>query len=312
MLLRILGALILIAVVVIALFAWLMQPVDRSEAQARWMTQEDRMVEAAGQSWRVRESGPEGAPAVVLIHGFSHSLESLEPLADALEADHRVIRFDLPGHALTGPREDRAYSVSDTVDQVAALLEEIAPDRFVLGGHSLGGLVAWRYAAQAPERVAGLVLIAPGGYPNLGVGDEPAPVPQQVKLYLTAAPMAGVEAATAALYADPSRITEAQLERIHAMMRVEGIGPALVERIEQFTLPDPNPILRTIEAPALIIWGQRDAMISPEHGPRFAAAMPDAELVLIDDAGHMPVEEQPEATAQAVRAFLAGLDPSSG
>ncbi|MGX6647839.1 alpha/beta fold hydrolase [Maricaulaceae bacterium MS644] len=308
MLLRILGALLLIAVLVIAAFAWLMQPVDRSQAEAMWMTDEDRMVEAAGQTWRVRESGPETAPAVVLIHGFSHSLESLEPLADALEIDHRVIRFDLPGHALTGPREDGAYSVDATVNQVAALLDQVAPDSFVLGGHSLGGLVAWRYGAANPQRVDGLVLIAPGGYPNLSVGDVPAPVPQQVRLFLTAAPMAGVEAATAALYADPSRITDTQLQRIHAMMRVEGVGPALVERIEQFTLPDPNPVLREIGTPALILWGQRDAMISPEHGPRFAAAMPDAALVLIEDAGHMPVEEQPDASADAVRAFLDGLE----
>jgi len=306
MLLRILGALILIAVMVVAVFAWLMQPTDPSQAEARWMTDEDRMVNAAGETWRVRESGPEGAPAVVLIHGFSHSLESLEPLADALEADHRVIRFDLPGHALTGPREDAAYSVEATVGQVSALLDRIAPERFSLGGHSLGGLVAWRYAAEHGDAVNRLILIAPGGYPNLGVGDEPAPVPQQVRLYLTAAPMAGVQAATAALYADPSRITQAQLERVHAMMRIGGVGPALVERIEQFTLPDPNPALRGIDIPTLIVWGQRDAMISPEHGPRFAAAMPDARLVLIEDAGHMPVEEQPEATAAAVRTFLEG------
>ncbi|MEQ8404350.1 MAG: alpha/beta fold hydrolase [Oceanicaulis sp.] len=307
MLLRILGTLILIAVIAVAVFAWLLQPVDRSQAQARWMSEEDRLVEAAGQTWRVRESGPEAAPAVVLVHGFSHSLESLEPLADALERDHRVIRFDLPGHALTGAREDAAYSVDATVDQVGALLKTIAPDQYVLGGHSLGGLVAWRHAAEHEDDVRGLVLIAPGGYPNLGVGDEPAPVPQQVRLYLTAAPMAGVEAATAVLYADPSRITEAQLERIQAMMRIEGVGPALVQRIEQFTLPDPNPVLRGIETPTLILWGQRDAMISPEHGPRFAAAMPNARLTLIEDAGHMPVEEQPEATAQAVRRFLEGL-----
>jgi len=109
------------------------------------------------------------------------------------------------------------------------------------------------------------------------------------------------------LYADPSRMTEAQLERIQAMMRIEGVGPALVERIEQFTLPNPNPVLREIQTPTLIVWGQRDVMISPEHGPRFAAAIPDASLALIEDAGHMPVEEQPEATAQAVRTFLSAL-----
>ncbi|XBQ15912.1 MAG: alpha/beta hydrolase [Oceanicaulis sp.] len=307
MLLRILGALILIAVALVALFAWMMQPVGADAAASQWMTEEDRMVDAAGETWRVRESGPENAPAIVLIHGFSHSLESLEPLADALEADWRVIRFDLPGHALTGPRADGDYSVAGTVDQVAALLEEIAPERFVLAGHSLGGLVAWRYAARKPEAVRGLVLIAPGGYPNLGVGDEPAPVPQQIKLFLTAAPESAVSAATGAMYADPTRVSEDQVARIHAMMRIEGVGPALISRLEQFTLPAPNPDLRNIEAPTLIVWGQRDTMVPPQHGPRFAAAIPDARLVLIEDAGHLPAEEKPEETAAAVRAFLETL-----
>ena len=49
-------------------------------------------------------------------------------------------------------------------------------------------------------------------------------------------------------------------------------------------------------------------MIPPEHGPRFAAAIPDARLVLIEDAGHMPVQEHPAATARAVRGFLDGLE----
>jgi len=308
MLLRILGALILIVVALIALLAYLMQPTGLDEARAQWMTDEDRLVDAAGQTWRVRESGPEQGPALILIHGFSHSLETWEPLADALESDRRVIRFDLPGHALTGPRADGAYSVPATVDQIAALLDDIAPDRFVIGGSSLGGLVSWRYAADHPDRVDGLVLISPGGYPNLGVGDDPAPVPAQVRLFLTTAPDAGVRAATGALYADPGRIGDDQIERIGALMRVEGVGPALVERIEQFTLPDPNPVLREIDAPTVIIWGARDAMIPPTHGPRFAAAMPDAELVLIEDAGHMPHAEQAGEVSGVVRGFLAALD----
>lgn len=309
MLLRILGALILIAVALVTVLAFLMQPAGLDQAREDWMTDEDRLVQAAGQTWRVRESGPQDAPALVLIHGFSHSLETFEPVSDQLDADWRIIRFDLPGHGLTGARADGVYTVDATVEQVSALLDAIAPERFVIGGSSLGGLVSWRYAAAHPERIEGLVLISPGGYPNLGVGDEPAPVPGPVRLFLTTAPPAGVQAATAALYSDPSRITEAQIDRIGALMRVEGVGGALVERIEQFTLPDPNPVLRTIEAPAVIIWGARDAMIPPTHGPRFAAAMPDAELVLIQDAGHMPHEEQAAEVAGVVRRFLEAVEP---
>lgn len=305
MLQRILGALILIIVALVAVFAFLMQKPDLDEVRAEWMTTDDRLVSAAGMQWRVRETGSENASTIVLVHGFSHSLEAFEAVSNNLDADYRVIRFDLPGHALTGPREDQAYSVDETLTQMTALLDEIAPDTFAIGGNSLGGLLAWRYAAANPERVTDLVLISPGGYPNLGVGDEPAPVPAQVSLYLTTAPQAGVQAATAALYADPSRLSASYVERIGALMRIDGVGEALVQRIEQFTLPDPNPALRTIEADTLVIWGARDIMISPLHGPRFAAAIPNAELLLIPDAGHMAQSETPDQVSVAIRELLA-------
>lgn len=305
MLLRILGALILLIIAVIGFIAWTLRPLDAGAVAERYMTVEDRFVEIDGETWRVRESGPEDAPTLVLIHGFSHSLEAWEAWADRLDGEHRIIRFDLPGHALTGPRADGAYSVPDTVDQVAGLLDEIAPGQFAIGGSSLGGLVAWRYAADHPERVSALVLVSPGGYPNLGVGDEPAPVPAPVQIFLATAPEAGVAQATAALYADPARLTEDQLARIRDLMRIDGVGTALIERIEQFTLPDPNPDLRRVQAPTLVLWGQSDAMIPPTHAPRFGAAIPDARVTLIEDAGHMPMEEQPDVTADTVRAFLA-------
>lgn len=308
MLLRILGALILIAVLVIALFVFLTPGSFQASApRADLPTGTDRFVEAAGQTWRVREDGPAGAPAIVLIHGFSHSLETWDPWASDLSADHRVIRFDLPGHGLTGARADGAYSVTDTVSQVAALLDVIAPERFVLGGSSLGGLVAWRYAAGHPDRVEGLALVSPGGFPIHGVTDAPAPIPLPVRLYLNTAPEVGVRAATRALYADPEKVTDAQVARIRAMMQAPGVQDALLRRLEQFTLPDPQADLARVEAPALILWGAADAMVPLEHAARFEAAMPDARVVVLENAGHMPMEEAPADSVRVVRNFLASL-----
>lgn len=302
---RILGAILLILVALATVMIWRAQPEPLSQARSEWMNPQDQLVTAAGQTWRVRTSGPDNAPTLVLIHGFSHSLETWEPLAAQLETSYQVIRFDLPGHGLSDVRADQAYSVNETVDQVSALLDTIAPERFYIGGNSLGGLVAWRYGAEYPQRTQGLILISPGGYPNLGVGDEPAPLPAQVRFYLAAAPQVGVEAATAALYSDPSRLTEEQLVRIGALMRVDGVGEALISRVEQFTLPDPNPTLREIDAPALIIWGARDAMIPATHGPRFNAALSNSELLLLRDVGHMAQAEAPDAVAEAIDAFIA-------
>lgn len=306
-LLSVLGGVILLVVLVVALFAWMLRPADTDAIEAEYFTGADRYVEAAGQNWRVRESGPDDAPALVLIHGFSHSLESFDGWADELDGEYRVIRFDLPGHALSDAREDGAYTVEDTVSQVAALLNEIAPPRFVIGGNSLGGLIAWRYAAARPERVEGLILVSPGGFPNLGVGDEPTPLPGAVEAYLRYGLRPGVEQATGALYGDPSRLTDARIDRISNLMRTQGTGEALIERVSVFTLPDPEPDLAGIEAPALILWGGLDRMIPADHAGRFEAALPDARARIYPGLGHMAMEEDPEATAREVRAFLEGL-----
>jgi pimeloyl-ACP methyl ester carboxylesterase len=306
MLLRILGALILIAVLAIAVFVFLTRS-GAPDQTAELPTGADRYVEAAGQSWRVREEGPAGAPALVLIHGFSHSLETWDTWAQDLSRDYRVIRFDLPGHGLTGAREDGAYSVADTVAQVAALLDVAAPERFVLGGSSLGGLVSWRYAADHPDRVQALVLVSPGGYPIHGVTDEPAPIPLPVRLYLNTAPEVGVRAATRSLYADPSKVTDAQVARIREMMTAPGVQDALLRRLELFTLPDPEPDLARVAAPALLLWGAADVMVPAAHAARFEAAMPDARVVILENAGHMPMEEAAEDSLLVVRNFLAGL-----
>ncbi|MCH8490496.1 MAG: alpha/beta fold hydrolase [Oceanicaulis sp.] len=307
MLLRVLGALILIAVLAIAVFVFLTRSGAPDQPAADLPTGADRFVEAAGQSWRVREDGPAGAPALVLIHGFSHSLETWDLWAEDLSRDYRVIRFDLPGHGLSGAREDGAYSVADTVAQVAALLDAAAPERFVLGGSSLGGLVSWRYAADHPERVEGLVLVSPGGYPIHGVTDDPAPIPLPVRLYLNTAPEVGVRAATRSLYADPAKVTDEQVARIRAMMTAPGVQNALLARLEQFTLPDPEPDLARVTAPALLLWGAADVMVPAAHASRFEAAMPDARVVILENAGHMPMEEAPEDSLMVVRNFLAGL-----
>jgi pimeloyl-ACP methyl ester carboxylesterase len=82
---------------------------------------------------------------------------------------------------------------------------------------------------------------------------------------------------------------------------------ALLQRLEQFTLPDPEPDLARVTAPALLLWGAADVMVPAAHAARFEAAMPDARVVILEDAGHMPMEEAPEDSLMVVRNFLAGL-----
>lgn len=266
----------------------------------------DRLVEVDGVTVRVRVEGPANAPVVVLVHGFSHSLESWDAWAAGLTADYRVVRMDLPGHGLTGPDPQARYSVPQTVAFLNGLLDAMDIRQAHLAGNSLGGLVAWRYAADHPERVGKLVLLAPGGFSINGVTEEPVAVPLAVNFYLTQAPAPVIAAATGTLYGDPSRMDPDVPARIHALMRRDGVGEAMVRRLEVFTLPDPQADLARIEVPTLILWGGRDAVVPPAHAPRFEAAIPDAELIVYEDLGHVVQEEAPDRTLADVREFLSG------
>ena len=277
---------VLAALIVIGAMAWMLTrpAADPALDQAArldspYWTDADRLVDIDGVMARVRSEGPADAPVIVMVHGFSYSLESWDGWAEDLSADHRVIRMDLPGHGLTGPDPLQRYSVPQTVEFLGALLDELGLDHVTLAGNSLGGLVSWRLAAQRPDLVDRLVLVAPGAYSINGVTDQPVAVPMGVSFYLTSAPEAMVAAASAGLYGDV--------------------------RLEVFTLPDPTADLARVQAPALVLWGGRDVMIPVEQAARIAADLPQAELIIHDDLGHILHEEDPARTVADVRAFLA-------
>jgi pimeloyl-ACP methyl ester carboxylesterase len=176
-----------------------------------------------------------------------------------------------------------------------------------LAGNSLGGLVAWRFAARRPRDVRGLVLIAPGGFSINGVADRPAGAPPAVEAYLRTAPSDAVRLAMQALYGDPGRLSEARIDGARAAIAAEGVGEALVKRLERFTLPDPTADLARVRAPVLLLWGGKDVIVPAEHAERFAAALPNARRIVYDDLGHVPHEEAPARTLADARAFLRGL-----
>jgi pimeloyl-ACP methyl ester carboxylesterase len=269
-----------------------------------YWTSADRRVDLDGRAVRVRVEGPESAPVLVMIHGFSFSLESWDQWTSDLVTDYRVIRMDLPAHGLTGPDPQRRYSTTETVDFTADLLDALEIEDATIIGNSLGGLVAWRLAAERPDLASRLVLVAPGGYSINGVTEEAVPVPAAIAFYLRSAPQLMINAATAGLYGDASRMDPSVPERVGDLMQGEGVGDALVERIEVFTLPDPTEDLARVSAETLILWGRRDAMIPVDHADRFIADMQQARAIIYDDLGHIPHEEDPARTLADVREFL--------
>jgi len=264
----------------------------------------DKLISINGLKVRYREEGLADAPTIVMIHGFTSSLESWDGLASELSGEFRIFRMDLPGHGLTGPDHKGRYSNEQTVEFLSGFLEVLDVERPVIVGNSLGGLTAWRYASSYPEDVSALVLIAPGGFSINGVTEKPLKVPPMVKYYLVNAPEAGVKQALSALYGNPEKIPESRFTNFRELMKTPGNGEAFVERAETFTLPEPGAKLETLKIPTLLLWGDEDIMVPAAHGEKFSSLLPDSYLVTYTGVGHIPQEEVPNRVANDIRDFL--------
>ncbi|MBT8472131.1 MAG: alpha/beta hydrolase [Marinicaulis sp.] len=278
--------------------------ISAARLEAQYVTPDDRFINVAGARVRIREEGDPSAPPVLLVHGFTHSLETWNGWALRLKDEYRVIRYDLLGHGLTGPDPTERYSPNERAAFLGEILNALELETTAIAGNSLGGLAAWRFASNNPDRVKTLILISPGAYSLNGVSDEPADIPAAMKTYLLTAPEAGVRASAELIYGDDSKITEDRLAAMRDMIRREGNGEALIKSLEEFTLPDPSAALSRIAAPTLILWGEDDILIPIEQGRKIESAIPKARLISYLGVGHAAQEEAPAQTVADAIAFL--------
>ncbi|MEK9803970.1 MAG: alpha/beta hydrolase, partial [Curvibacter sp.] len=166
-LLRLLAVLLLVCVLLAGVFiAWAWAPdLPVEPLKARWAQPPSQFIALDGLQVHVRDEGPRTDPEpIVLVHGTAASLHTWEGWAAGLRRTRRVIRFDLPGFGLTGPNPANDYSMAVYVRFVAALMDKLGVQRFVIGGNSLGGEVAWAVAHAYPQRVTRLILVDAAGY----------------------------------------------------------------------------------------------------------------------------------------------------
>ena len=172
-------------------------------------------------------------------------------------------------------------------------------------GNSMGGKIAWKLAAMFPNRVDNLVLVSPDGF--AAPGDEYGtrqPVPSMVRLMRYALPKPLLKMNLDPAYGDPARLTDDIVTRYHDLLLGSGNRDAMIARMEQTELVQPEPLLRTIKAPTLLLWGQKDAMIPLANADDFVKALPDCKLVVLPGVGHLPQEEAPETSLLPVKEFL--------
>jgi len=297
------GACVLVLILIVY---WLWTP-DRplAELEARYLQSPADLVLVDGVRLHLRDSGPREAPAVVLLHGFGASLQTWEAWAQALAADHRVIRFDLPGSGLSLPDPAADYTDARSVELLAALMDRLGLQRASIVGHSIGGRIAWTFAARHPERLDKLVLVAPDGFASPGFDyGKPPDVPTVLKLMRYVLPRPVLRMNLLPAYADSNALTDAMTARYHDLLLAPGGRDAMLARMQQTVLVDPVPLLKAILAPTLLVWGERDAMIPFANSADYLKDIPGSRLVVVPGTGHLPQEEAAAASLPAVLDFL--------
>lgn len=246
------------------------------------------------------ESGS-GTP-LLLIHGFPFHSQMWARQLESLSTDARLIAPDLPGFGKTGKPAGET-----TVDQYAkeclALLDTLGIDRAVVGGLSMGGYITLAFVRLYPDRLRGLILASTKAGADSAEGkggrDKTIAGVKEKGIGVVVEGMHPKLLAPANYAQQPSIATE--LKEIMDQSSVEGVVAALSAMRDR---PDSAPLLSTIKTPTLVIHGKEDAIIPPSEAEAMAKAIPNSELRLIANAGHLPNMEQQSEFDRAVREFL--------
>ncbi|MFH8657996.1 alpha/beta fold hydrolase [Streptomyces afghaniensis] len=251
---------------------------------------------------RVHYKRAGGGPPVVLLHGSASSLHHFEHVAALLSATYDVIRPDLPGWGLTGPRADRDYRIPAYAATVARFLDVLGVHRCAVVGNSLGGNIAWNLALDQPERVSRLVLVNATGYPEKSVpaGLRLARNPLLRPLLRRAMPRRAIERnLRSAVGPHADVVDEEMVERSYQLMSRPGNRSAFVDFVNT-DQPDRSAEIPRVAVPTLVL---RSASIDGQH---FARDIRSAQELVHPDGGHLLPEEDPQWVADAISEFLGG------
>lgn len=308
---RLIGLLLILTAVALAVTREPDWPVQT--LVARWAPPPSDFVEIKGQLLHLRDEGPRNDPVpIVLVHGTSASLHTWEGWVRALKGQRRIITFDLPGFGLTGPFAGQ-YTPDDYAGDTYArfvidLMDALKIDRAVLGGNSLGGEVAWRTATLAPQRVAALVLVDAAGPAftplEVPIGFRLARVPLLNRISEWALPRELVEQSVRSVYGRPERVTPELVDRYFQLTLREGNRRALRLRMSGLVMGEGAERIASIVQPTLILWGGQDRLIPPATALQFKQQIAGSQLVVFNDLGHVPQEEDAARTVAPVKTFL--------
>ncbi|MGU3502608.1 alpha/beta fold hydrolase [Mycobacterium sp. C31M] len=277
-----------------------------------------RYAEISGQRLFYRESGPEDAPAIVLLHGFPSSSAMFRQLIPLLADRWHVIAPDHLGFGLSGapPVGEFPYSFDTLADLTAALLAHIGVGRYAMYVHDYGAPIGWRLALRNPAAVSAIVSQNGNAYQQ---GLQPeffAPMFAYWEQHTETTEIAVRQALTLettrwqylAGVPDDTLVDPTTWLLDHALLSRPGNDAIQLTLFADYTTNPPlypavHRYFRTTQVPLLAVWGRNDPVFGPDGARAFGTDLPDAEIHLLD-GGHFLLESSLAETVALIRDFL--------
>ena len=300
---------IVLLVVLLLIKGAVYSDISVEDLKAEYTNEHSKFIEVDGMQVHYRDEG-KGFP-IVLIHGTASSLHTWNDWTTELTQTNRVIRMDLPAFGITGPNKNADYSIKAYTQFLHQFLTQIKVDKFYLAGNSLGGNIAWNYAAEYPEKIEKLILVDASGLPI----NKPQPAifkmaktPVLSSLFLYVTPKIFIKKNMKEVYGDETKITDDLVTRYHKMALRVGNRQAFIDRAKiDFKLGEKTNLnkLKSIQTPTLLIWGAKDNWIPLKSvGIKMDSILPNSKLVVLENSGHVPMEENPEESLVVLKEFI--------
>jgi len=279
------------------------------EVKRRHEYPDSQYIRLQGMDVHYRDVG-EG-PVLILLHGMFSSLHTWEDWIDILKNDFRIIALDAPNYGFTGahPRGMFKHIYSDFLNEFTDALEI---KECMIAGNSLGGWMSWEFAGRFPDKVKKIILTDAAGFlfvvPWLlmTLAFPLSPLMSRTVKY----PKGAFKAVLKEVYGDTKNLRKEKLNLYYDLMMREGnraSGARVVHYIRN-NLGFRTGYMKNISQPTLVMWGRKDRWIPVRHVKAFCNKIRNCSSIIYEDAGHMPMEEFPQITAEDARAFLLGDD----
>lgn len=250
---------------------------------------------------------PKGRP-LMLLHGVGSNARSFSTLVAELAGDRRLVAWDAPGYGGSAPLAHEHPTADDYSDALARLLDWLAIDTCDLLGHSMGALIAGRFAARFADRIGRLVLSSPalGSAAPVGTALAPSAKARLDGMIAEGAERFAASRAPRLVFGRDDASLVGEVTRAMAEVRLPGYAQAC----HLLSCSDLITDARRIATPTLVMVGAQDEITPPANCRRVYDALVAASpalphrFELIADAGHAVAQEQPKAMAQLLRTFL--------